>query len=249
MCSPVGCGAKPCTERNKRMLVYTSEVANAINEYQAMFGHRISVSEIDKKVNEDEFVAQLQQAIASKTPVHRYGGTYNPVQAKKIAKRKATKPVSPLAQSLAASLETKTSEENKRKKTEASKEKSAVAEEKPAKNTKAVAKKAKIKAKTTTTSKKNESKATSAPSKNGSAKVDVNKKASAKAEPKTSKKTSDKTETKTTTKKTASKAEAKPTAKKPVPEKKSEPKATKKTVSSAKKAVKKTRKLEMESLF
>ncbi len=221
------------------MLVYTSEVANAINEYQAVFGHRISVSEIDKKVNEDEFVVQLQQAIASKTPVHRYGGTYNPVQAKKIAKRKAAKPVSPLAQSLATSLGAKTSEENKRKKTEASEEKRAAVEEKPTKSTKTVAKKAKIKAKATTTSKQNESKATSTTSKKGSAK----------AEPKTSKKTSGKTETKTTAKKIVSKTEAKPTAKKSAPEKKSEPNATKKPVSSAKKAAKKARKLEMESLF
>ena len=239
MCSPVGCGVKPCTERNKRMLVYTSEVANAINEYQAVFGHRISVSEIDKKVNEDEFVAQLQEAITSRTPVHRYGGTYNPAQAKKIAKRKATKPVFPLAQSLATSLETKTSEENKRKKTEASEEKRATVEEKPTKSTKTVAKKTKIKAKATTTSKKSESKTTGTASKKGSAKMD--KKVSIKAETKTTKNASGKVETKTTAKKA--------TGKKSAPEKKSEPKATKKPASSAKKAAKKTRKLTMESLF
>lgn len=203
------------------MLVYTSEVANVINEYQAVFGHRISVSEIDKKVTEEEFVAQPQQAIASKAPVDRYGGTYNPAQAKKIVKRKTTKPVSPRARSLGP----KTSKESKQKK--------AVAEEKTTKSTKTAKKKIAESAKAV--------KATKTPAKPATKKAESKAKAtvtSKKSEPKAidtaSKKDSAKAETKTSKKKTSVKAEIKTVAKKAT--------ATKKTT-------KKPRKLDMETLF
>lgn len=57
------------------MLVYTSDVANAINRYEMTFGKRIKYREIPSKYQtEVHFVSDVDHAIETKNPI--FGGEY-----------------------------------------------------------------------------------------------------------------------------------------------------------------------------
>lgn len=97
------------------MIVYTTEVANAINRYEKYFGVRILCSEFARFTSEQEFCNMVDNAIATKTPY--FGGKWREPNMPTKRKRTVAKAKEP------APKEKKPATKVKRPKTEVKKPK------------------------------------------------------------------------------------------------------------------------------
>lgn len=71
------------------MIVYTTEVANAVNMYQENFGVRIRVPQLKYFKTEAGVAAAVNKAIKTKTPIDVIGGEYRKPAVKKTRRPKA----------------------------------------------------------------------------------------------------------------------------------------------------------------